>query len=44
LNIAGMDSDADKQGDQIILDMFYKIPAWSQWTFSTSYGIQATWE
>jgi hypothetical protein len=41
LNISNMDREIGIRGKQLYLDMFYKIPLWSQWIFSTSYGIQA---
>jgi len=41
LNIYNMDREIGVRGRQLYLDMFYKIPLWSQWIFSTSYGIQA---
>lgn len=41
LDISGMDN-SDDWGDQITLDLFYKIPTWSQGIYSTSYGIQVT--
>jgi len=41
MDISALDADPSEWGKQIIIDMFYKIPAWSQWIFSTSYGIQA---
>ena len=43
LALYGIDADGNKWGRQVVLDMFYQIPTWSQGIFSTSYGIQATW-
>lgn len=42
LYIYHLDSDSSKWGNQIILDMFYKIPTWAQGIFSTNYGIKTT--
>ena len=43
-NTYGMDAEGDVGGRQVMLDIFYKIPTWSQGIFSTSYGIQASTE
>jgi hypothetical protein len=42
VTISGIDAKGTVWGRQLILDLFYQIPTWSQGIFSTSYGIQAT--
>ena len=42
MSISALDADSNLWGKQLMLDMFYKIPAWSQGIFSTSYGMQAS--
>ena len=42
LDIYGMDANSSKWGNQIVLDMFYKIPLWAEGIFSTNYGIKTS--
>ncbi len=39
-NISQIDSNPELWWRQFIIDLFYKIPSWAQWVYSTSYWIK----
>ena len=39
-NIGSIDSDPQLWGRQFIIDLFYRIPIWAQWVYSTTYWIK----
>jgi hypothetical protein len=39
-NISSIDADENTWGRQFVIDIFYKIPNWASWAYSTSYGMK----
>jgi hypothetical protein len=38
-DVSDIDTDANRWGRQVYIDLFYKIPSGAGWVYSTTYGI-----